>query len=347
MGDWQPTPEFVEMLRSGDASDADHGRPYPFCLAHPLEGPVEGLGDAVSWQVEWKWDGIRAQLIRRDRRNFLWTRGEELVTPRYPEIEVIGDHLPEGTVIDGELLPWKAGAPLPFAQLQRRIGRKAVTKKIMEEVPVVLVGYDLLEYEGKDIRAEPLETRWALLERVVAASGLGERFWVSARVQGASWDELAKARDGSRARGAEGLMLKRLDSAYGVGRQRGVWWKWKVDPLTVDAVLTAARRGSGKRASLYTDYTFAVWDGDRLVPIAQAYSGLTDAEIRRLDAWIRRHMVEKFGPVRTVSPELVFELGFEGIQRSSRHRSGVAVRFPRILRWREDKPARRPIRWRR
>ena len=265
-----------------------------------LAGGVEGRG----W----------AQLIRRDRRNFLWTRGEELVTPRYPEIEVIGDHLPEGTVIDGELLPWKAGAPLPFAQLQRRIGRKAVTKKIMEEVPVVLVGYDLLEYEGKDIRAEPLETRWALLDARWRRAAWGSGSGCQRGFRGRAGDELAKARDGSRARGAEGLMLKRLDSAYGVGRQRGVWWKWKVDPLTVDAVLTAARRGSGKRASLYTDYTFAVWDGDRLVPIAQAYSGLTDAEIRRLDAWIRRHMVEKFGPVCTVSPELVFELGFEGIR---------------------------------
>jgi DNA ligase-1 len=341
MGDWEPTPEFFDRLRVTDARDSDASRPYPFCLAHPLEGPPEALGDLADWQVEWKWDGIRAQLIRRGGRVYLWTRGEELVTERYPEIQAVGDLLPEGTVLDGEILPWAKGepVPLPFAQLQRRIGRKAVSKAILAEVPVALVAYDLMEHGGRDVRSEPIEWRRARLAELVGSADYPERFRLSPLVRAASWSDLAEAREGSREVGSEGLMLKRHGSPYRVGRVRGDWWKWKVNPFTVDAVLTAAQRGSGKRASLYTDYTFSVWQDGRLVPIAKAYSGLTDEEIRRVDAFVRKHMIEKFGPVRTVQPELVFELAFEGIQRSSRHKSGVAVRFPRILRWRHDKPA--------
>jgi DNA ligase-1 len=346
MGDWEPSPAFFERLLARDAADADLSRPYPFFLAYALEQPLEDLGDRDEWQAEWKWDGIRSQLIRRGGQTFLWSRGEELVTERYPELAAVGDALPDGTVIDGEILPYTEGRVLPFAQLQRRIGRKAVTKAILAQVPVVIIAYDLLELGGEDIRDRPMAERRAALAERVGAMGvenptLAHRLLLSPIVEAPTWDELARARAGSREMQSEGLMLKRLDSAYGVGRRRGDWWKWKVQPHTIDAVLIAAQRGSGKRASLYTDYTFGVWDREqgRLVTIAKAYSGLTDAEIRQVDAFVRRNMVEKFGPVRTVKPELVFELAFEGLNRSNRHKSGVAVRFPRILRWRTDKPA--------
>ena len=339
MGDWEPSPEFYDRLRLTDARDADHSRPYPFCLAHPLEGPPEALGDVGGWQAEWKWDGIRAQLIRRAGQVFLWTRGEELVTDRYPELAAAGEALADGTAIDGEIMPWKDDAPLPFAQLQRRIGRKTLGKAILAAVPVVLIAYDLLEDAGADVRSRELRWRRGRLEEIIRSANEPRRLLLSPIVPAEDWPSLARAREDCRSVQAEGLMLKRLTSPYRVGRQRGDWWKWKVNPFTIDAVLTAAQRGSGKRASLYTDYTFSVWHEGGLVPIAKAYSGLTDAEIRRVDAFVRKHMIEKFGPVRTVKPDLVFELAFEGIQRSPRHKSGIAVRFPRILRWREDKPA--------
>ena len=337
MGDWPPTPETYARIVAAEDRETDRSRPYPFCLAHPLEGDPAALGDVADWQVEWKWDGIRAQLIRRKAQTYLWTRGEELVTDRYPEIAEIGGRLADGTVLDGEILPWLDGAVLPFSQLQRRIGRKSLGKKILAEVPVVLVVFDVLESDRIDLRAVPLRERRERLESIVRTVAMPKRLIVSPLVKVADWDELAETRTTSRERQAEGLMLKRLESTYHVGRVRGDWWKWKIEPYTVDAVLTAAQRWNGKRASLYTDYTFSVWDGDRLVPIAKAYSGLDDAEIREVDAWIRKHMVEAFGPVRTVTPELVFELAFEAIGRSTRHRSGVAVRFPRILRRRTDK----------
>ena len=288
--------------------------------------------------VEWKWDGIRSQLIRRSEPTFLWSRGEELLSGRFPEVEHVGALLPDGTVLDGELLPWTGEAPLPFAQMQRRIGRKTVSRKILAEVPVVLVAYDLLEDGGEDIRAAAAgrsesATRGAAgedaLRRPLPALTGGGR-------NGLGRDPAARGTKPA-TRGAEGLMLKRLDSPYGVGRRKGDWWKWKVTPHTVDAVLMYAQPGSGRRAGLFTDYTFGVWDADRLVPFAKAYSGLTDVEIGRVDAFIRRHTLEKFGPVRVVKPELVFELAFEGIQLSPRHKSGIAVRFPRMLRWRTDK----------
>jgi DNA ligase 1 len=339
MGDWTPSASFFQSILEGDAKNEDLSHPYPFFLAHPLDDTPEALGAVGDWQAEWKWDGIRSQFIRRSGQTFLWTRGEELVTDRYPEIAELGPLVPDGTVIDAEIMPWKADAPLPFALLQKRIGRKNLTKAILTQVPVALIAYDLLEDRGADVRAQPLAWRRRRLLEIVSQADFPGRLILSPLVEAATWDDLRVARSQSRERSAEGLMLKRRDSAYGVGRVRGDWWKWKIDPFTIDAVLTAAQRGHGKRASLYTDYTFSLWDQGRLVTIAKAYSGLSDEEIRRVDAFIRQNMIEKFGPVRTVKPELVFELGFEGIQRSTRHKSGVAVRFPRILRWRTDKPA--------
>lgn len=339
MGAWEPTAAAYEQLRATEAADADISRPYPFFLAHPLEGEPAELGDLSDWQVEWKWDGIRAQLIRRQGQVFLWSRGEELVTDRYPEIAQAGGLLPQGAVIDGEILSWKSGVVQPFGHLQRRIGRKTLGKKILQDVPVVLMAYDLLEHDGADIRTLPLLERRARLEQIVASLPTDWSLLLSPMIACASWQELAALRDESRSRNVEGMMLKRRSSPYRVGRQRGDWWKWKISPFTIDAVLIYAQRGSGKRASLYTDYTFGLWDEGRLVPVAKAYSGLTDEEIRQVDAFVRRHTVEKFGPVRTVKPELVFELAFEGIQRSMRHKSGVAVRFPRMARWRTDKKA--------
>jgi ATP-dependent DNA ligase len=338
MGAWDPTPEFFQRLVAPDTRDADVSRPYPFFLAYPLEEEPVSLGDPGEWIAEWKWDGIRSQLIRRASKTFLWSRGEELLAGRFPEVEEVAALLPDGTVIDGELLPWSDAAPLPFAQLQRRIGRKNLGPKILDEVPVVLVAYDLLEDAGADIRSLPFDQRRRRLAALLPSIP-GGRLILSPQVAAENWDQIVSAREAAREMGAEGLMLKRLASAYGVGRRRGDWWKWKVDPLTVDAVLIYAQPGSGKRAGLFTDYTFGIWEGDHLVPFAKAYSGLTDAEIRKVDAFVRRNTLEKFGPVRTVKPELVFELHFEGIQRSTRHKSGIAVRFPRMARWRTDKKA--------
>ncbi|HEU4883428.1 MAG TPA: ATP-dependent DNA ligase [Longimicrobium sp.] len=336
MGSWDPTPEFYLRLLAADTSDTDLSRPYPFFLAYALESDLEALGDARDWQAEWKWDGIRAQMIRRRGTTFLWSRGEELITERFPELAHAAARLPDGTVLDGEIMPWREG-PLPFAQLQRRIGRKVLGPKILSEVPVVLLAYDLLEVEGDDVREQPLAWRRGRLEELVRATPSAGRILLSPAVHAEDWDGVLQAHRDARARAAEGLMLKRLDAPYGVGRRKGGWWKWKVEPFTIDAVLIYAQRGHGRRASLYTDYTFGVWKDGELVPFAKAYSGLTDAEIGKVDAFVRRNTLQRFGPVRTVKPELVFELAFEGIQRSPRHKSGVAVRFPRMLRWRTDK----------
>ena len=298
---------------AGHRRRADISRPYPFCLAYPLEGNVEDLGDIGQWQVEWKWDGIRAQLIRRQNRTFVWSRGEELMTDRFPELEALGALLPEGTVIDGEVMPWKDGAPLPFAQMQRRIGRKVLGPKILAEVPVVLVGFDLLEHGGQDVRERPIEWRRA---RAGNASRRPER--AGAFAAGAGWIPGRLSRSFARnpaQRKVEGFMLKRPRSPYRVGRRRGDWWKWKIEPYSVDAVLIYAQPGSGRRASLFTDYTFGIWDNGKLVPFAKAYSGLSDEEIREVDAFVRRNTLERHGPVHAVKPELVFELAFEGIQQ--------------------------------
>ena len=337
MGSWDPTAEFFQRLVAPDTRDADVSRPYPFFLAYPLEEDPASLGDMAGWIAEWKWDGIRSQLIRRAGKTFLWSRGEELLSGRFPEVEEVGSLLPDGTVLDGELLPWEEGKPMPFVQLQRRIGRKNLGRRILDEIPAVLVAYDLIEEGGEDIRSFPLHERRARLAALIAAVPSSGRLLLSPQVPVENWEAVSRARQNAREIGAEGLLLKRLRSPYGVGRRRGDWWKWKVDPLTVDAVLIYAQGGSGKRAGLFTDYTFGIWEGNHLVPFAKAYSGLTDEEIRKVDQFIRRNTLEKFGPVRTVRPELVFELHFEGIQPSTRHKSGIAVRFPRMARWRKDK----------
>jgi DNA ligase-1 len=336
MGHWDPTPEFYLSLLDPDTDDASISRPYPFCLAHPLTGSVEDLGNPQDWQAEWKWDGIRAQVVIRGAQVFIWSRGGELVTDAYPEVAEAAFRLPEGTVIDGELLAWSDGV-LPFDQMQRRIGRKRVGPKLRREVPVILMAYDLLEHESKDVRRQPLSERRNTLENLLAGLPAQDTLRASPIVSATDWAILTQAREESESRQVEGLMLKRIDSHYAVGRPSGLWWKWKIAPRTIDAVLIYAQPGHGKRSGLYSDYTFAVWDGDALVPFAKAYSGLSDPEIRAVDRFVRQNTVERFGPVRSVKPELVFEIAFEGIWRSKRHKSGIAVRFPRMARWRTDK----------
>ena len=354
MGEWQATPEFYRALIAEDDGEAALSRPYPFCLAAPLDDApgldsaddadqvAQALGSPDDWQVEWKWDGIRSQLVRRQGQTFLWSRGEELIGTRFPEIATVAGRLPDGCVLDGEILPWNASGILPFAELQRRIGRKTVGKKLLTEVPCVFLAYDLLEQAGEDIRERPMSERRrrldALIDQHAATADTDEpaTLRASERVVAEDWQGLAALRAGSRERLVEGLMLKRQDSPYGTGRKRGLWWKWKIEPHTVDAVMLYAQAGHGRRANLFTDYTFGVWDGGTLVPFAKAYSGLDNKQIERLDKWIRRNTIERFGPVRSVKLEQVFELAFEGINRSTRHKSGIAVRFPRIVRWRED-----------
>jgi DNA ligase 1 len=338
MGSWEPTAEFYRSLINPEleTDETPIARPYPFHLAHQIEGQPEALGEVSDWQVEWKWDGIRAQVIKRQGQVFMWSRGEDLITERFPEIAQAADALPDGTVIDGEVLPWFDGRVMPFTELQRRIGRKNLSAKILSEVPVVLQAYDLIELDGRDIREFEFRDRRDNLERII--SGLKvETIFVTESVEAADWGDLALLRENSRDLGVEGFMLKRRSSPYRVGRHKGDWWKWKIDPLTIDAVLTYAQKGTGKRANLFTDLTFGVWHDGNLVTFAKAYSGLTDAEIRQVDRFVRDNTLQTFGPVRMVKPELVFEIGFEAIQRSSRHKSGVAVRFPRILRKRDDK----------
>lgn len=356
---------YLGLLVQGLNGDADAGQPYPFFLAHALEGSAETfeqrLGPPGQWQVEWKYDGIRAQLVRRQGRCWLWSRGEELITERFPEVEALAQRLPDGSVLDGEIMVWLDGAPAPFQKLQQRIGRKTLGKKLLADAPATFMAYDLLQWQGRDLRDGPQHQRRSLLETVCADAQLP----LSPLVHQADWPALATLREQSRERGVEGFMLKHRDSTYGSGRSKagGVWWKWKIEPLRVDCVLIYAQAGHGRRASVYTDYTFAVWnrppadaaeaqavveaiarreparpDGLQLLPFAKAYSGLSDAEFTRIDRVIRAHTVDKFGPVRSLRPSLVFELGFEGINRSARHKSGIAVRFPRMLRIRDDKP---------
>ena len=348
-----PTAEHFVRLTALDSAESederDPGQPYPFFLAHPLQIAIaefdSQLGAPDRWQIEWKWDGIRAQLVKRKGQLWIWSRGEDLVTDRFPELAVLADHVPDGTVLDGEIVVWKDGRVQPFALLQQRIGRKSLSKKILENVPVAMLVYDLLESNAEDSRQKIQSVRRSRLERIVNECAQPQ-LRISPLLQGESWQDFERQRTASRDLGVEGLMLKSRDAHYGVGRTKdvGVWWKWKIEPYSVDAVLIYAQRGHGRRASLYTDFTFAVWDTNdataerKLVPFAKAYSGLTDAEMREVDAIVRKHTIEKFGPVRSVMPTMVFELGFEGIARSTRHKSGIAVRFPRLLRWRHDKP---------
>ncbi|HLL82649.1 MAG TPA: ATP-dependent DNA ligase, partial [Longimicrobium sp.] len=338
MGNWEPTADFFRALTSPEAQGADASRPYPFFLASPLERPLEELGPPSNWLIEWKWDGIRGQLLRREGKVFLWSRGEELITDRFPEIrDAALAWLPDGTVIDGEVLAYRDRAPLRFSVLQRRIGRQKLTPGILTEAPVVFMAYDLLEDGGEDIREVPLRERRRRLAALL--EGRASRFPLSPVVEGPSWEALAELRKQSRERNVEGFILKRLDSPYLTGRKRGDWWKWKIDPYSIDAVLVYAQPGNGRRATLLTDYTFAVWKEGELVPVAKAYSGLSDEELLEQDRWIRQHTKQRFGPVREVEPTRVFELHFEGIALSPRHKSGIAVRFPRIARWRTDKTA--------
>ena len=377
LGSWQPTPQFLAALLSPEELERDRQQPYPFFLATPLEaalrpsaeqladssddddgdGPDTGapaatalandpgavaraLGPVEAWMLEWKWDGIRLQLIRRAGEVALWSRGEERLDGRFPEIEHAALALPRDCVLDGELLGWRDGddAPLPFTALQTRIQRRKPGAKVLADTPARVQVYDLLELDGEDWRMRPQHERRAALEALLAAHG-DPRIVASPLLSATDWTGAAALRAQARERGVEGLMLKRADAVYQAGRKRGDWWKWKIDPLTVDAVLIYAQSGHGRRSTLYTDYTFGLWDGDTLVPVAKAYSGLDDAQILRLDRWIRANTLERFGPVRSVPGVHVFELGFEAVNRSTRHKSGIAVRFPRILRWRHDKPA--------
>lgn len=340
MGQWGPYETTFVNLVLQESKEDFISRPYPFFLAYALEGSVESLGNPEEWFAEWKWDGIRSQVIKRAGELFIWTRGEELATDKFPELHSLTQWLPDGTVLDGEVVTYADHRPLPFNLLQTRIGRKKLSKKILEEAPVALLAYDLLEENGIDIRLLPQEERRVRMEKLFTGAPETLKAHPSPLIPFTHWEELKAMHGLSRQHFAEGFMLKRKSAHYQVGRKKGDWWKWKVDPLSVDAVLIYAQKGHGRRTELFTDYTFAVWDENKkLVPFAKAYSGLTDAEIARVDHFVKRNTLEKFGPVRTVAPELVFEIGFEGINASSRHKSGIAVRFPRILRWRQDKKA--------
>ena len=347
MGNWKPQDLSYVDLMQGQRLGAE-GLPYPFALCYSLEEMLldsvdedtfdlqEKLGGVGDWQVEWKWDGIRAQLVRRGEGIWLWSRGEELINESFPEVAVWQDLLEGDVVLDGELLVWVDGRPASFQQMQRRLGRKRVGKKLLEECPVVFMAYDVLELDGEDLRGRCISERRLLLEGLFG--GLGEGFmFVSPKLEVSHWKDVVQYRSDSGLYAAEGLMLKKKESQYVGGRKRGEWWKWKESPDTVDCVLIYVQRGHGKRSSLYTDFTFAVRDGDRLVPFAKAYSGLTNLELEEINRWLKNHTRESFGPVRSVDAELVFEVAFEGISKSSRHKSGIAVRFPRIVRWRKDK----------
>lgn len=343
MGNWDPDKiSFQELIRDEKSSDY-LSKPFPFYLAYPVEGAVNDLGNPDDWAVEHKWDGIRSQTIIRDGQIYVWSRGEELVTDKYPEFAAFVKEIPDGTVIDGEILPFVGGQIGSFNDLQTRIGRKTVSQALLQKTPVIIKAYDLLEWKGQDVREKTYEERRELLESLLqSVEDKNLPLHLSESIFLNSWEQITEERMRSRKMKSEGLMLKRKSSPYQVGRKKGDWWKWKIEPLAIDAVLTYAMRGSGRRANLFTDYTFALWqdnpDGSReLVTFAKAYSGLTDAEFCQVDDWIKKNTVERFGPVRSVIPELVFELGFEGIAFSKRHKSGVATRFPRILRWRHDK----------
>lgn len=330
MGDYIPTPQYYENLLVQDITIERKSKPYPYFLASPVENAEDVFSNWDEWCVEWKWDGIRAQVIKRDGEVFLWSRGEELINESFPDVLKQAELLPEGTVIDGELLPFKEGRVLSFNELQTRLNRKKISKKDLETTPISIMAYDILEWEGVDIRERPLSERRKILETLNV-------FPLSQLVDVENIEEAKNLRLESRERGVEGFMLKRWNSTYQVGRRRGDWWKWKIDPLTIDCVLLYAQSGSGRRSNLYTDYTLAVWKDKELIPVTKAYSGLTDEELTSMDNWIKKNTLEKFGPVRSVKPQHVFEIAFEGIQESSRHKAGVALRFPRILRWRKDK----------
>lgn len=339
MGKWQPDETTYEQLTTGSHVNTDNSWPYPFCLAYALETAPENLGEPNTWQAEWKWDGIRGQVVKRNGELFIWSRGEELVTDQFPELHFLKDELKDGTVLDGEILSVKEGKVQSFSTLQQRLNRKTINKSQLQEAPIGFFTYDILEYQGADIREKPLFERRTLLGKVVDQLKTKQVVVLSPVIEFNSWEQLAELRLESRTINSEGIMLKKLDSIFHSGRKRGDWWKWKINPYTVDTVMIYAQKGSGRRANFYTDYTFAVRDGEQLVTVAKAYSGLTDNEIKEVNSFVNKNAVEKFGPVRTVKPELVFEIAFEGIAASKRHKAGLALRFPRIARWRKDKKA--------
>ena len=338
MGDWSPQSfSFQELILEESQNDLA-SRPYPFYLAHPIKTEeIQNKLNPDEWQAEWKWDGIRGQIVKRDDEVFIWSRGEELVTEKFPELEEMARNLPNGTVLDGEITAYKDGEPLSFAILQTRIGRKNITKSVLKAAPVVFISYDIIENGGKDVRAESLQERFQSLKQIIKDTK-SPLLLLSESIHFSNWNDLFEIRKKARSLKTEGLMLKKRDSKYEVGRKRGNWWKWKTAPLTIDGVMIYAQKGHGRRAGLYSDYTLAVWNDDELIPFAKAYSGLTDAEMKKVDSFVKKNTKEKFGPVRTVKAELVFEIAFEGIQASNRHKSGIALRFPRIKRWRQDKP---------
>lgn len=336
MGDWKMDEVDFDGLVTGQFTEVNKSQPYPFCLAYALDKKLEDLGNRADWQIEYKWDGIRAQLIKRDDEIFIWSRGEELVNDQFPEMVQALMAIPFDFVIDGELLVVKDNEVFNFSELQKRLNRKTIPKKMLDELPVSVYVYDVLEWQGKDIRLHPLKERRNVLETHFSPF-ITNHLYLSEIINTTTWEGLDDLRQNARNINSEGLMLKNIASPYHTGRKRGDWWKWKIDPLTIDAVLIYAQKGSGRRSGYYTDYTFAVKSGDKLVTIAKAYSGLTDVEIQEVSKFVNKNAIEKFGPVRTVKPELVFEIAFEGIGFSNRHKSGVALRFPRILRWRKDK----------
>lgn len=339
MGKWQPDEITYQGLVEGAHVNTDNSWPYPFCLAYALETEPQNLGDTTEWQAEWKWDGIRGQIVKRNGELFIWSRGEELVTDQFPELHFLKDELPDGMVLDGEILSVKDGKVQSFSTLQQRLNRKTINKIQLSDAPIGFFTYDVLEFNGKDIRQEPLEKRRTILEKVIAGLPTKDVVLLSPVINFESWEELATIRETARDINSEGIMLKKLSSTFHTGRKRGDWWKWKINPFTVDTVMIYAQKGSGRRANFFTDYTFAVRDGDKLITIAKAYSGLTDKEIKEVNSFVNKNAIEKFGPVRTVKPELVFEIAFEGIAESKRHKAGLALRFPRIARWRKDKKA--------
>lgn len=338
IGKWEADSITFDELINGSHINYDNSKPYPFCLAYSLEKELTELGEPNEWIVEQKWDGIRGQIVKRNNEIYIWSRGEELVTKQFPELVDAISNFKDDFVIDGEILAMKDNDVLLFNDLQKRLNRKNVTNKLLEEVPIGFYAYDILEFDGKDIREQSFEQRRMQLESIFNFVSLPEYIKLSFLVEFNEWKELHDIRNNSRAINSEGLMLKQKRSPYHTGRKKGDWWKWKVDPLTIDAVMIYAQKGSGRRSSKYTDYTFAVKKDDALVTVAKAYSGLTDKEITEISQWVNKNAIEKFGPVRTVKPQLVFEIAFEGIALSNRHKSGVALRFPRINRWRKDKP---------
>ena len=338
MGKWNVEEMNFDDLITGTNINPDNSKPYPFCLAYPLEKETQELGKPEEWQAEYKWDGIRGQLIKRNTEIFIWSRGEELVTPQFPELVTALEHIPGNFVLDGEILAVNDDEVLNFNELQKRLNRKTITPKMLREIPVKVFVYDILEFNDEDLREKPLSERRKILENLIETYPV-EHIKISGSVPFKNWDDLIAIRENSRENNSEGLMLKQKNSHYHSGRKKGDWWKWKVDALTIDAVLIYAQKGSGRRSGYYTDYTFAVKKDEQLVTIAKAYSGLTDKEIMEVSRFVTKNSLEKFGPVRTVKPELVFEIAFEGIGFSNRHKSGVALRFPRIVRWRRDKKA--------